>query len=161
MKDIPRGLPILCVDFDGVIHSYSSGWKGARSIPDKPVDGALRFLYEASKFFEVNIYSSRSRYFGGRWAMKRWLRWHYELLARKSWETTPKWLQDHIGETAFADPWDHEVDYSVGLLIKRFKFPLMKPAAFIQIDDRAITFTGTFPNPESLLSFKPWNKEDV
>ncbi len=23
---------------------------------------------------------------------------------------------------------------------------------------RAITFTGTFPDPRGLLSFKPWNK---
>lgn len=30
------GKPILCLDFDGVIHSYASGWKGADVIPDPP-----------------------------------------------------------------------------------------------------------------------------
>lgn len=63
----------LVVDFDGVIHAYASGWKGATVIPDPPVPGALRFLEEASERFEVAVFSSRSPEEGGIEAMKRWL----------------------------------------------------------------------------------------
>ena len=34
----------ILLDFDGVIHSYTSGWKGAGVIPDPPVPGAIDFL---------------------------------------------------------------------------------------------------------------------
>ena len=65
--------PILCVDFDGVIHSYSSGWKGADNIPDPPVKGALKWLERASEWWDVQIYSSRSSQPNGPEAMAAWL----------------------------------------------------------------------------------------
>ena len=72
-NDLPEGRPILCMDFDGVIHSYTSGWLGADVIPDPPVEGALEFLEEAVKHFEVCIFSSRSHQEGGIDAMRTWL----------------------------------------------------------------------------------------
>lgn len=65
--------PILLLDFDGVIHSYTSGWKGAHIIPDPLVPGAADFIASAVSIFDVQIYSSRSRQPGGIQAMKRYL----------------------------------------------------------------------------------------
>ena len=50
----------ICVDFDGVIHSYTSGWKGIDVIPDPPVEGAIEALHIYCQHFNVNIYSARS-----------------------------------------------------------------------------------------------------
>ena len=68
--------PILCLDFDGVVHSYESGWKGAAVIPDPPVPGAIDFIRNAVEEFRVAIFSSRSNQPGGLDAMKYWLRLH-------------------------------------------------------------------------------------
>lgn len=62
----------ICIDFDGVIHSYKSGWKGIDIIPDEPVKGAFEMLREYIKIFDVCIYSSRSKSEKGRTAMKMW-----------------------------------------------------------------------------------------
>lgn len=48
----------LCVDFDGVIHEYTSPWINAHTISDKPVRGALEWLISVADEFEVCIYSS-------------------------------------------------------------------------------------------------------
>lgn len=69
-------LPILCVDFDGVIHSYTSGWQGAEVVSDEPVEGAFEFLARAAAHFDIQIYSSRTSQEGGLWAMARWFRRH-------------------------------------------------------------------------------------
>lgn len=67
---------IVCVDFDGVIHSYTSGWKGACNIPDPPVPRAFDWLCEmvADGRFEICIYSSRSKEEGAIDAMKSWFK---------------------------------------------------------------------------------------
>lgn len=132
--------PIICVDFDGVIHSYKSGWQGVSVIPDDPVPGAIEWLMEhlpipdalgghiyTHKGPEVQIYSSRSKSFFGRRAMKKWLIKH---------GLPSSYITDNI-----------------------LKFPVKKPAAFLTIDDRAICFDGTFPTASQMMAFKPWNKK--
>lgn len=124
--------PTLCVDFDGVLHSYTSRWTGAGVVSDPPVEGAIDFLREAVKHFKVSIYSSRSSDPAGIAAMQSWLR----------------------GFVA------HDRDGQDMGFLDLIEYPTHKPAAFLTIDDRAYLFEGTFPKPESLLSFKPWNKRD-
>lgn len=65
---------IVCVDFDGVIHSYTSGWEGATVILDPPVEGAFEWLAQmvSDDRFEVCIYSSRSKEPGAIKAMQQW-----------------------------------------------------------------------------------------
>lgn len=61
-------------DFDGVIHSYSSGWQGETKIPDPPVPGidrALRGMKEAG--YEVVIVSTRCSTQVGVDAINLWL----------------------------------------------------------------------------------------
>ena len=65
----------ICIDFDGVLHSYTSPWAGADRVLDPPVDGAIEWLREliAAEKFRPMIYSSRSDQEGGVKAMKLWL----------------------------------------------------------------------------------------
>jgi hypothetical protein len=48
--------PVLCLDFDGVIHGYQSGWQGANVIPDPPVPGAIEALLTYTEHFIVCIH---------------------------------------------------------------------------------------------------------
>ena len=162
---------ILCLDFDGVIHSYTSGWKGARSIPDMPVTGALEFIVTAMEYFNIAIFSSRSHQWGGKRAMKRWLWDKYAEIAgikRPEWPSPfiqfesfptpnmPEWYFKTILNKTGMDPWENEVDYGIKRLLKRISFPTVKPPAFLMIDDRGWRFDGNFPDPEKLLDLKVW-----
>lgn len=68
----------LCIDFDGVLHSYTSGWNGANVVSDPPVSGAIEWLREllAVEDFRPMVYSSRSGQEGGIEAMQLWLAKH-------------------------------------------------------------------------------------
>ena len=130
---------IISVDFDGVLHSYTSGWKGADVITDPPVDMAIPWLVEATKHFDVHIFSTRSHQEGGIAAMQKWLVAPLE-----------KYTEEEF-------PHGFSVD-AEHFVMHRLKWPTTKPPALVMIDDRAICFRGTFPSMETLKNFKPWNK---
>jgi predicted phosphatase len=47
-------------DFDGVIHSYTSGWKGIDVIPDEPVAGIKEAIFDIRQAgYEVAVVSAR------------------------------------------------------------------------------------------------------
>ncbi|RPJ51449.1 MAG: hypothetical protein EHM21_02710 [Chloroflexi bacterium] len=117
------GLPILVLDFDGVCHSYTSGWQGVDVIPDPPVHGLEAFLEAALSSFEVSIHSSRSAENIGRAAMQAWF---------------ARWVSPS--------------------LCAQLRFPVAKPPAMVTLDDRAMTFTGTWPDVERLRQFQPWTR---
>lgn len=114
--------PILCLDFDGVLHSYASGWQGADAIPDPPVPGAVEACRAYAEHFQIVINSSRCSSRAGTGAMFGWLERH-------------------------------------GFPIESIEIRAEKPPAVVALDDRALCFSGVFPPVETLLDFKPWNKQ--
>ena len=66
----------IAVDFDGVLHSYSSPWVDEHTIPDPPVPGAIPWLAEMHKKFEVVIFTTRGRTIEGQQAVHQWLIGH-------------------------------------------------------------------------------------
>ena len=42
--------------------------------------------------------------------------------------------------------------------LAEIEWPTEKPSAMVTLDDRAITFEGTWPPIETLKAFQPWNK---
>lgn len=130
--------PIVCVDFDGVIHSYDRGWQDG-AIYGIVVPGFFEWLKVAQDYFQIVIYSSRSKTADGVAAMREWLD-----------RENQRWL-DESGKTG--------EEYNGFPVV----FAHEKPPAFLTIDDRAITFNGDWFDdaywPEKLRDFKPWNAQ--
>lgn len=143
-KDTPMSKPVLCLDFDGVIHSYESGWHGADVIPDRPVPGAVDFILRAQEHFCVAIFSSRSHQTNGISSMQSW------LLGRAQ----EAWVHRE-GILAELGPFSEVLKR-----LAQIEWPTEKPPAFLSIDDRALTFNGNWADfdLEELKRFKPWNK---
>ena len=121
----------LCVDFDGVLHSYTSGWQGPGVVADGPVPGAIEWLSWLTECYEVCVYSSRSKVTEGQRAMA---------------DAIFRWASDILDKC-------HAIR-----LVNKLQFPTQKPAAWLTIDDRCICFEGKFPTLEEIDGFVPWNK---
>lgn len=127
--------PTICVDFDGVVHSYEKGWQNG-IIYGEVVPGFFEWVERVRDRVKIVIYSSRSKDEAGVIAMARWL--HEK---RNAW----------IKAGGQRDP----------VKTLTFEFAHEKPAAWLTIDDRAVQFQGRWDAPElqldAILAFKPWN----
>lgn len=120
----------IAVDFDGVIHSYTSPWIDAATVPDPPVPGAIEWMNEMAKKFEIIIFTTRAKAPEGREAVFRYLR-QYGYVGEPSDER----LAEHL-------------------------ITAVKPPALIYLDDRAVRFDGKrFPTADEIhRKYVPWNK---
>lgn len=125
--------PILCLDFDGVIHDYKEGWKDGK-IYGHVTPGFFEWAWNAKDIFELHIFSSRS---------VLQMREMYDWMVEEYHQAT---VPD-AANPAFAD--------------FGFVFDRQKPPAFLTIDDRAITFQGSWMqlNPSVLRGFKTWTQK--
>lgn len=150
--------PIICIDFDGVIHSYEKGWQDG-VIYGNITPGFFDWAFHVSTKCDLVIYSSRSKTQAGIDAMRSWLFLHWKKRA-----------EDYCIAAIFDEVSANElelfcIDSSDGSPEKgnvlKFTFANEKPKAFLTIDDRAICFQGTWSDLdlslESILAFKPWN----
>lgn len=65
-------------DFDGVIHSYTSGWQGVGVIPDPPVPGIKEAIDNIrAAGYEVVVVSTRCTSAEGRIALYHYLKQHH------------------------------------------------------------------------------------
>ncbi len=120
---------VLC-DFDGVLHSYTSGWKGAEIIPDPPNAGAMEWLDLMIEDPEIELVIWTSRVHGdengrGEQAIRNWLFLH-----------------------GLSEDKSEEIDITSD-----------KRPAVLMIDDRGFQFEGFFPGPQSIKDFEPWSSK--
>lgn len=103
-----RGLPILCLDFDGVIHDYKEGWKDG-SIYGDVTPGFWEWAVKAQNYFRLVVYSSRSK--DGVTPMVDWLikqGWKPDAVKIEfAHEKPPAFLTIDDRALLFSGKWEH------------------------------------------------------
>ena len=149
----------IALDFDGVIHSYASGWKGHTNIPDPPVEGAFEFILRLldSSEWEVVVHTTRLQHHNAGEALVRWFIQHGFPPARLSDDAV---YHPDYREATYVSPRDQLQDEfpTLGTSASKLWFSATKPSAFVTLDDRALTFTGVWPDPAALAGFKTWQQ---
>lgn len=124
----------IAIDFDGVLHLYSSGWTGHDNVADGPVsDMSIPWLVALAKEFGPNKVCIHT------------CRLSVPQQAPEAAEAIRAWLVTHGMDRELADEihyWDKPG----------------KPNARLYIDDRAFHFDGTYPTPDEIRAHKAYYK---
>lgn len=135
----------ICLDFDGVIHSYVTPFTTPDCIPDPPMPGAFEFIRKLlSNGFNVYIMSARfPRHTDHGDSPEFW--------GPRGLESVAKWFRTH-GATDLVDSiLAPKIDGA-----PQVRFVINKPPAVLYIDDRAYKFEGEWPTLEFIRTFEPW-----
>ena len=148
----------IALDFDGVIHLYSSPWTNHCTISDPPTPGAFKFILKLlDGGWDAIVHTSRLQHHMAGEALVRWFIKHGFPAARLSDEAV---YHSDIREATYVSPRDQLQDEFPTLATKPplLGFSAVNPSACVTLDDRALTFTGPWPDLEELARFKPWNR---
>jgi len=99
-------LPILCLDFDGVIHDYRKGWQDG-SIYGELTDGFALWAEIARKYFKLVVHSSRCSEPEGLAAVQQWLADRGLDWLEVSPTKPPAFLTIDDRALLFSGRWDH------------------------------------------------------
>ncbi len=128
----------IAIDFDGVLHSYASGWTG--QIPfDPPVDGAQNFCEQLlMEGYHVVIFTARVHPELGVGNIQRFI--SYSEKTRDGWNPLPD-RGPVLAEEGIRD-WLQHWNFPEGML--QCEITHKKEHADLFIDDRAYRFDGSF-----------------
>lgn len=100
----------VCLDFDGVIHSYRSGWKGVTVIPDPPIHRVDRAIARLRKNYRVVVYSARCQGEDGVQAIREWLVKHNIEVDDVCLFKPPAHVYVDDRAVPFTGDWDETID---------------------------------------------------
>lgn len=152
--------PLITLDFDGVIHQYTTPWTTAEIIPDPPVEGAIDWLLQARCQYSIAILSARSAQPGGIVAMQRWLK-RYLIRWLQAAGTVKQIQARHVlagFDPQTSDSQQDLLEWADGI-VNSITWPTTKLPSLLYIDDNGYRFEGRFPPVDKLHELESWVKD--
>jgi hypothetical protein len=100
----------ICLDFDGVLHSYRSHWCGSEIIPDPPIHGTRESIARLRQQYRVVVHSARCHTEGGRRAIQAWLARHEIVVDEVCEHKPPAMIYVDDRAIRFRGNWDNVLD---------------------------------------------------
>ena len=152
------GKPVICVDFDGVIHSYEKGWQNGQ-IYGTVVQGFFEWAAMVKDHFNIVIYSSRSSNPDKERQMITWLWFRY-----LDWTGNDKYIPVSDSMGRYVEEIKANISDVIDIFDQTFTFTNKKPPAYLTIDDRAVCFKGDWNAPDitlqALMDFQSWTEKN-
>jgi hypothetical protein len=99
----------ICLDFDGVIHSYRSGWQGSTVIPDPPIHRTKEAVERLRRNFRVVVFSARCNTQEGKQAIENWLLQHEIEVDEVCMHKPPAIVYVDDRAVSFTGDWDETI----------------------------------------------------